>query len=88
MLDTIATLMIDIAAIVAGLGGAACFVYLLSLVLWERHQEHTFLDDYRYENAARRAGYTIEFGPEQERSRALRAPAPYTSSSGSIQHHA
>jgi hypothetical protein len=88
MLDTLATLMIDIAAIVAGLGGAACFVYLLSLVLWERHQEHAFLDDYRYANAARRAGYRIGFEPERERSRALRAPAPCTSSPGSIQHHA
>ena len=88
MLHTIAALAIDLAAIVAGLGGVACFVYLLSLVLWERHQERAFLDDYRYENAARRAGYAIELGPEPARSRTVRAPAPYTSSSGSIQHHA
>ena len=88
MFDTLATLMIDIAAIVAGLGGVACFVYLLSLVLWERHQERAFLDDYRYENAARRAGYALELGPEPAHSRAVRAPAPYPGSSRSIQHHA
>jgi hypothetical protein len=88
MLHTIAALVIDLAAIVAGVGGVACFVYLLSLVLWERHQERAFLEDYRYENAARRAGYAVEVGPGPARSRAVRAPAPYPSSSRSIQHHA
>jgi len=88
MLNTIAAVIIDLTAIVAGLGGVACFVYLLSLVLWERHQERAFLDDFRYENAARRAGYALELGPEPARSRAVRTPAPYPSSSRSIQHHA
>jgi len=88
MLNTIAAVIIDLTAIVAGLGGVACFVYLLSLVLWERHQERAFLDDFRYENAARRAGYALELGPEPARSRGVRTPAPYPSSSRSIQHHA
>ena len=88
MLNTIAAVIIDLTAIVAGLGGVACFVYLLFLVLWERRQERAFLDDYRYENAARRAGHALAFQPEPARSRTMGAPAPYTSSSRSIQHHA
>ncbi len=88
MLTTIAAIIIDLVAIVAGLGGVACFVYLVSLVLWERHQERAFLDDYRSANAARRAGFTLELGPEPGRPRSVRARAPYSSSPGSIQHHA
>lgn len=88
MLTTIAAIIIDVVAIVAGLGGVACFVYLVSLVLWERHQERAFLDDYRRANAARRAGYALELEPGPARPRAARARTPYPSSPGSIQHHA
>ena len=86
MIQTLVEIVIYVAAVVAGVGGVACLVYLVSLVLWERHQQRAYLDDYRRENAARRAGFALEL--ESALSRRPRTPAPYPSASASLQHHA
>jgi hypothetical protein len=83
---TIAETLIDLAAILAGVGGIACFVYLVSLVLWERHERRAFLDDYRREREARRAGYVPDLEPAG--SRTVRTPSSYANRPRSLQHHA
>jgi hypothetical protein len=84
MIQTLVEILIYVAAVVAGVGGVACLVYLVSLVLWERRQERAYLDDYRRENAARRAGFALEL--ESALSRRPRTPAPYPSASRSLQY--
>ncbi len=88
MIQTIAEIVIDIAAIAASVGGIACVVYLVSLVLWERHERHAFLSEYRRDNAARRAGHALELEFEPVASGTVRTPALYGGPSPSVQHHA
>jgi len=86
MIAEIAEILIDLAAILAGVGGIALLVYIVSLLWWERRQERAFLDDYRRERAPHRAGSAPE--PEPARSRSLGTPAPYAGRPRSLQHHA
>lgn len=55
MITSIVEIAIEFIAVVCGVGGVACFVYLVAL-LWQDHREwRLFLEDHVREQAARRA---------------------------------
>ncbi len=55
MITSIVEVAIDLVAVLCGVGGVACLVYLIAL-LWRDHREwRAFLEDHRNEQAARRA---------------------------------
>jgi hypothetical protein len=86
MILTIAESLIDLAAILAGVGGIACLAYFIGLVAWEHRTERLRLREYRRERAGNAAGLTLESGPAHPR--AVRRPTPRSRRPRSIQHHA
>jgi hypothetical protein len=86
MITDIAEVVIDFAAVLAGVGGIVLLVYVLFLLWRERHEERVFLDDYRRERAAHAARYAP--GPEPARVRTTPVPTPFADSSPPLQHHA
>ena len=76
MFTVIAEAVIEIAALVSGIGGVAFIVYFLALVWREHRDEVTYLDDYRRERLLRTTGRTSRpFAPEDGRP-ALSSPSP------------
>jgi hypothetical protein len=88
MVQSIAEGVIYFAAGLAVVAGVAFLVYIVSLVVWERHEHRASLADHRRQYAARRAPSAPEPQPEAARSSQLRGPAPYPRPAQSAQHHA
>jgi hypothetical protein len=86
MIMTIAESVIDLAAILAGVGGIACLAYFIGLVAWEHRTQHLRLREYRRERAGNAAGYTLE--PGSTHPHAVLGPTPRSGRPHSIQHHA
>ena len=82
MIPGIAEMLIDLAAVLAGVGGIVFLVYFVHLVWWERHEQRAFLDDYVREHAARRAGYV----PEPGLSRTVSTSTSRPTRAHSLQH--
>lgn len=83
MITRIVEIVIELAAILAGVGGVAFFAYFIALVWWEHREERAFLEEHRREQSARRAGHE----PEPSRSTGVRPAAPVATYSHSLQHH-
>jgi hypothetical protein len=86
MITDIAEVVIDFAAILAGVGGIALLVYVLFLLWRDWREEREFLDEYRRERAAQVLQYAP--GPEPARVRTTHKRRPQAKSSPSLQHHA
>jgi len=86
MIQALAEALIYLATVVAIVGGIVFFAYVLSLVLRERHERRTLLNDCRRENAARRAGRTLESKPAPLGR--VPGPAPYPSAARALRRHA
>lgn len=82
MVAGIAEVVIELAAIIAGVGGVTLLACFIALVWWEHREELAFLDDYRRDRAARRASV-----PEPAHAMIMRTPAPAAAPSRSLQHH-
>lgn len=82
MITEIAEVVIRLAAIVASVGGVAFIVYFIALVWKEHREELAFLEDYRREQAARRAA----LGPKPARPAATPAPVLAAVPSHALRH--
>ena len=82
MITGIAVVVIELAAVAAGVGGVTFLVYFIALVWREHREELAFLDDHVREQANRRAAHL----PQPGRWRPVRTPSRSATPSRSLLH--
>lgn len=83
MITQIAEAVIELAAVLSGVGGVVFLAYFIGVVWWERRERLAFLEDHVRKQAARRATRTLA----SPHPTIVRAPAPVKARSRSVAEH-